>query len=360
MDSRIFSDGQRPAVEWAARDTHVSARTSPVTSRLQTSMVVEDPQSEDVDPVARSPATPPPNLSWGEYLLTPETDHPPVTSPDPITPGDGILNSTVSQPNPPNPSSLLIPIKPAAQHSAPAEMGPPHHRLSGLEPLQSTGTWDEVKKQRLQATARLEDTLEEIGEATPPEHDQEVEVDEMLQEEERGSPQRPLPRSAYTAPQLAITTSLAETTPADPVPEQQTFVDRAPGPPGDTAPGGGAAAGGRGWGAPFKVQWIRTDPLSFHRTKQLKNPWNNDVCSPFLSTSLADLLFSAGDQGFSGWDGGRAHYWADAYRRMGEDRAPFWAQPGGGDCQDLYHTAPSVRGRSGTLRAECPRNWLGV
>ena len=339
MDSRIFSDGQQPSVEWAARDTHASARTSPVTSRLQTSTVVEDPQSEDVDPVARSPAMPPPNLSSGEYLLTPETDHPPVTSPDPITPADGILYSTLSQPNPPIPSSLLAAIKPAAQHSAPAEMGPPHQRLSVPGPLQSTGTWDEVKRQRLQAEATLEDTLEEVGEVTPPEHDQEVEVDAILQEEKHGSLQRPLPRPAYTAPQLAITTSLAGTTPADPVPEQQTFVDRAPGPPGDTATGGGAV-GGRGWGAPFKVQWIRTDPLSFHRTKQFKNPWNNDVCSPFRSTSLADLLFSAGDQGFSGWDGDRAHYWADAYRRMGEDRALSWAQPGGRDCQDFYHTAP--------------------
>jgi len=282
MDSRIFSDGQRPSVEWAARDTPGSARTSPVAPRLQTSTVVEDPRSEDVDPMARPPATPTPNLSSDDYLLTPEPDHPPVTSPDPITPGD-VFNSTLSQPTPPSSLSLLTNLK---QRSAPAEMGRPHQRLSVSEPLPSTGTWDEVRMQRLKAKAEAEDTLEGIGEETPPKDDQE----ELEVDEEKGeSLQRPSPRSARTAPLLAITTSLAGTTLADPVSVQKTLVDRAPGPLDDVAPGG-ATPGGRGWGAPFKVQWIRTDPLSFHRTKLLKNPWNNDVCSPFLPTSFADLL----------------------------------------------------------------------
>jgi len=40
-----------------------------------------------------------------------------------------------------------------------------------------------------------------------------------------------------------------------------------------------AVAGGReeGWGTPFKVKWVRTDPLPFHRTRHLRNPWNHDV-----------------------------------------------------------------------------------
>lgn len=286
MDSPIFSDGQRPSVEWAARDAPVSARTSPVASRLQTPTVVEEHRSEDVDPVEHPPATPTPNLSSGEYFLTPDPDHPPVTSPDPITSGD-VINF---QPKAPNSSFLLTNLKPAAQHSAPAEMGQPHERLSASGPFQSAGTWDEVKQQRLRAKAKLEDSLEEIGEETPPRYDQEeAEEDEVLPEERGESLKRPPPTSAHTAPLL---TNRAGTTLADRVSEQQTSVDRAPGPLGDVAEGGGAA-GGRGWGAPFKVQWIRTGPLSFHRTKHLKNPWNNDVCSLFLPTSFADLLFSA-------------------------------------------------------------------
>ncbi|QRV86453.1 YTH domain family protein [Ceratobasidium sp. AG-Ba] len=31
-----------------------------------------------------------------------------------------------------------------------------------------------------------------------------------------------------------------------------------------------------GWGKPFKIKWIRTERLPFHRTRHLRNPWNND------------------------------------------------------------------------------------
>jgi hypothetical protein len=278
MDSRIFSDGQRPSVGWAARDTPRSARTPPLTSRLPPSTALEDPRCEDAAPTARPPATPTPNLSSTEYFLTPESDHPPVFSPDPITPGD-VFDSSVSQRSP----SLLTRLKSPAQHSAPAEMGRPHDRLSISDSLQSTGTWDEVKKRRLEAQEQgkvnREETLEGIGEETLPKDDQEeVTVDEEPQREKGGSRQRPAPKSAHTAPSLKTPAALEGMTPLDPVSEQQTHVDGVLVPPGDSTPAGGAP-GSRvgGWGTPFKVQWIRTDPLSFHRTKHLKNPWNNDV-----------------------------------------------------------------------------------
>lgn len=35
-------------------------------------------------------------------------------------------------------------------------------------------------------------------------------------------------------------------------------------------------AGEEAWGVPFKIQWIRTDKLSFLRTRHLRNPWNHD------------------------------------------------------------------------------------
>jgi hypothetical protein len=294
MDSRIFLDGQRPSVEWAARDTPGSARTSPVTSRLPPSTSIEDPRSEDVAPTARHPATPTPNPSSNEYLWTPESGHPPVTSPDPITPWDAI-DSTLSQPNPPGPSPILTNHKPFAQHSAPAEMDRPHERLSGSESLQSAGTWDEVEKKRLHAQAKREDTLEGIGEETTPKDDQEeVKGDDTLPEEKGESLQRPAPRSTHTAPLLSITASLAGTSHVDPVLENQMLVNRVPAAPDNSVPARGSA-GGRavGWGTPFKVQWIRTDPLSFHRTKHLKNPWNNDVRFQFPFHLFPDLPFLA-------------------------------------------------------------------
>lgn len=291
MDSRIFSDGQRPSVEWATRDTPGSARTSPVTSRLPPSTIDEDPRSEGVAPTARTTT---PNLSSNEYLLTPETDHPPVTSPDPIAPGN-VIDSSFSQPTPPGSSPLLTKSKPYAQHSAPAEMHRPHERLSGSVSLQSAGTWDEVKMQRLRAKVKPEDTLEGVGEETLLKDDQEEGmVDVTLPVEKDESLQRPAPRVTHTAPLPNTTAGLVGTNLEDPVSEQRTHVDAVPVPPGDSTPAGGSASGRAvGWGTPFKVQWIRTDPLSFHRTKHLKNPWNSDVRLQLSSRSFVDLLFLA-------------------------------------------------------------------
>lgn len=33
-------------------------------------------------------------------------------------------------------------------------------------------------------------------------------------------------------------------------------------------------AGPSTWGKPFKVEWISTSPIPFHRTRGLRNPWN--------------------------------------------------------------------------------------
>lgn len=30
------------------------------------------------------------------------------------------------------------------------------------------------------------------------------------------------------------------------------------------------------WGLPFKIEWVRTTRLPFHRTRNLRNPWNHD------------------------------------------------------------------------------------
>ena len=291
MNSRIFLDGQHPSVEWATRDTPGSARTSPVTSRLPPSTIDEDPRSEGVAPTARTTT---PNLSSNEYLLTPETDHPPVTSPDPIGPGN-VIDSAFSQPNPPDSSPLLTQYKPYAQHSAPAEMHRPHERLSGSVSLQGAGTWDEVKMQRLRAKVKPEDTLEGVGEETPPsDYQEEGEVDVILPVEKGEPVQRPAPRVTHTAPLLNTAASLVGTTLGDPVSEQETHMDRTPVPPDDSTPAGGSASGRAvGWGTPFKVQWIRTDPLSFHRTKHIKNPWNSDVRFQFPSQLFVDLLFPA-------------------------------------------------------------------
>ena len=38
------------------------------------------------------------------------------------------------------------------------------------------------------------------------------------------------------------------------------------------------------YGAPFRIQWIRTIPLPFSQVKHLKNPWNGNVGSRYHPT----------------------------------------------------------------------------
>ena len=42
------------------------------------------------------------------------------------------------------------------------------------------------------------------------------------------------------------------------------------------------------YGAPFRVQWIRTIPIPFNQIKHLKNPWNGDVGSIIRPRALVD------------------------------------------------------------------------
>jgi len=49
--------------------------------------------------------------------------------------------------------------------------------------------------------------------------------------------------------------------------------------PIDGAAGEGVDGGreeGPNWGESFRIEWIRTDRLPFHRTRHLRNPWNHD------------------------------------------------------------------------------------
>ncbi|KIM28730.1 hypothetical protein M408DRAFT_307280 [Serendipita vermifera MAFF 305830] len=50
---------------------------------------------------------------------------------------------------------------------------------------------------------------------------------------------------------------------------------KSPSTPSGSSPAPGGSQQGR-WGTPFKVKWIRTNPLSFQRTRHLRNPWNHD------------------------------------------------------------------------------------
>jgi hypothetical protein len=55
------------------------------------------------------------------------------------------------------------------------------------------------------------------------------------------------------------------------------------------------------WGRPFRVDWIRTDQLSFSRTKHLRNPWNHGR-EVKISRDGTELEPSTGQQLLEEWD----------------------------------------------------------
>ena len=58
---------------------------------------------------------------------------------------------------------------------------------------------------------------------------------------------------------------------------------------------------GDGWGKPFKIEWIKTNPLPFHRVRKLRNPWrdNRQVKVSRDGTELEPLV---GRQLLEEWD----------------------------------------------------------
>jgi hypothetical protein len=55
------------------------------------------------------------------------------------------------------------------------------------------------------------------------------------------------------------------------------------------------------WGRPFRVDWIRTDHLSFSRVKHLRNPWNHGR-EVKISRDGTELEPSIGQQLLEGWE----------------------------------------------------------
>ncbi|KAF8963018.1 YT521-B-like domain-containing protein [Flammula alnicola] len=63
----------------------------------------------------------------------------------------------------------------------------------------------------------------------------------------------------------------------------------------------GYARGEETWGDSFAVQWLCTDPLPFHRTRHLRNPWNHDK-EVKVSRDGTELEPTVGQQLLSEWE----------------------------------------------------------
>jgi len=64
---------------------------------------------------------------------------------------------------------------------------------------------------------------------------------------------------------------------------------------------GGQMADGPVWGESFKVEWVRTHRLPFHRTRYLRNPWNHDR-EVKVSRDGTELEPSVGQALLEEWD----------------------------------------------------------
>ena len=58
---------------------------------------------------------------------------------------------------------------------------------------------------------------------------------------------------------------------------------------------------GSAWDLPFRVQWIRTDPLPFSRTRHIRNPWNHGR-EVKVSRDGTELEPNVGQQLLDEWD----------------------------------------------------------
>ena len=56
-----------------------------------------------------------------------------------------------------------------------------------------------------------------------------------------------------------------------------------------------------GWGREFKIEWLRTERLPFHRTRHLRNPWNHDR-EVKVSRDGTELEPSVGQRLLDEWD----------------------------------------------------------
>ena len=74
-------------------------------------------------------------------------------------------------------------------------------------------------------------------------------------------------------------------------------VDDKPKPVSEVSRGGTGSA----WDRPFRVEWIRTDPLPFFRTRHIRNPWNQGR-EVKVSRDGTELEPSVGRQLLDEWD----------------------------------------------------------
>ncbi|KIO15785.1 hypothetical protein M407DRAFT_34623 [Tulasnella calospora MUT 4182] len=226
-----------------------------------------------------------------------------ASSPSPLTPGEQprMPSPPVHLPRRANPSTTEVDgmdHDPRIQ-SAPAELGPPHKKLtkptaSPSVPRQPAKHSGEAAKPRLDPDAPLRA-------AKRPEL---LEVDKVVTEEDI----RKRAEIEGSSLSRAIEGELA-------------------------GPGGSKSS--EQWGTPFKIMWVKKDRLPFVRVKHLRNPWNYDR-EVKISRDGIELEPSVGEALLHEWDKMEAE--REAFQRVLQAQ---WVQRDGQWHQADGRLAPS-------------------
>ncbi|KAF8610435.1 hypothetical protein BDV93DRAFT_16238 [Ceratobasidium sp. AG-I] len=203
-------------------------------------------------------------------LLSP-SEHKFAASPAPITPGEALklqfaATTPVPQPQLPRPDGLA---------SAPAEMGDAHKQLTNpARDSDETNSPDHLRRHTGAAAAIMRGSDQfELDENAPFRAARDTSAFGPSQEQESHTDEDGVVHrdTALTTEELERARGLSDDVALRPIRESLTLAEAG----SSTAP---AIDGEKveGWGKPFKINWIRTEKLPFHRTRHLRNPWNSD------------------------------------------------------------------------------------
>ncbi|KAG9122470.1 hypothetical protein FRC07_001126, partial [Ceratobasidium sp. 392] len=265
MEGPIIQTQQ--SVNWESRISpkSPSSSTAPRKSEApapseQTSITVTQPdEPQHLQPSSR------PIFSPSEHKF--------AASPAPITPGEASkLQLAANTPNESvgSPSSLQPP-RADGLASAPAELGDAHKQLTnparGMDGIESpdhrrhTGAAAAIVKGgeafQLDETAPYRAARETSEFGPSKEQESHIDGDGVVHKD-----------TALTTDELERARNLSVDQAPRPIRESLTDAEASSSVPGEEK--------AEGWGKPFKIKWIKTDKLPFHRTRHLRNPWNND------------------------------------------------------------------------------------
>lgn len=262
MAGPIGNQGER--ISWASRSSS-SHSHSPSTSL---SSVGKASRITESIPEEKEGQTPSAERSSARTLFSPDEQRLVEGSPQPITPSEQQRIDAVIEGNP---STAPTGKNPASTHrptthevaSAPAVLHNKHRAITAATPLVPSETFDynvlrKPPPLKLDPTAPQRAVRDQAARGPSitvaiEDEDHVKRKDTMMSPAEQRMHSYPLPAGAHHLPPLS-----SEPGPSILRNRDENLEEEA------------------GWGTPFKVQWIKTTPLPFHRTRHLRNPWNHD------------------------------------------------------------------------------------